>query len=619
MADKAAEFKKQNQSEKEPEMREVDGKKEYLDEETKEWVGKNELKKRQTLRKKAKDAAEKAAKKAATAPKAGAKKEKVADDEELDPSKYTDNRKAFLEAQRAEGKNPYPHKFNRDFTIPHFKEKYDQVKMENGEFKEGEVVSVTGRIMMLRPSGAKLIFIDLVEDQMKVQIFANAANYEGDFEFLHKTLKRGDLIGVKGVPGRTKTGELSIRPTHIEPLSYCMHMLPRAKEGENVLNKDTRYRQRYLDLIMNNPVKKIFETRNKIIDFIRKYLRDMNFVEVETPMMNMIPGGATARPFETFHNELDMKLYMRIAPELYLKMLVVGGMDRVFELGKQFRNEGIDLTHNPEFTTCEFYMAYADYNDLMELTEDMLSKMVYSIHGSYKIKYHPNGQEDKDNIIDIDFTPPFKRMPMMKSLEEVLKVKMPKNTELHTEESRAFFDKLCKDKNVDCSNPRTTSRLIDKLVGEFLESQCKDPCFITDTPTIMSPLAKWHRSEPGLSERFELFCNYHEVINAYTELNDPKVQLAAFQGQAAAKDAGDLEAQHVDMSFVTALEYGLPPTAGWGLGVDRITMLLTDCNNIKEVMLFPAMKPNDASAQKGAGGAQGGSQEACKLFINSAD
>jgi len=194
-------------------------------------------------------------------------------------------------------------------------------------------------------------------------------------------LKRGDIIGVKGVPGRTKTGELSIRPTEIVPLSYCMHMLPRAKEGENVLNKDTRYRQRYLDLIMNNPVKKIFETRNKIIDFIRSYLRGMDFVEVETPMMNMIPGGATARPFETFHNELDMKLFMRIAPELYLKMLVVGGMDRVFEIGKQFRNEGIDMTHNPEFTTCEFYWAYADYEDLMQMTEDMLSKMVYSIHG----------------------------------------------------------------------------------------------------------------------------------------------------------------------------------------------------------------------------------------------
>jgi lysyl-tRNA synthetase class 2 len=211
-------------------------------------------------------------------------------------------------------------------------------------------------------------------------------------------------------------------------------------------------------------------------------------------------------------------------------------------------------------------------------------------------------------------------MPMMKSLEEVLGVKLPKNTELHTEESRIFFDKLCKEKNVDCSNPRTTSRLIDKLVGEFLESQCKDPCFITDTPALMSPLAKWHRSEPGLSERFELFCNYHEVINAYTELNDPKVQLACFQAQAAAKDAGDLEAQHVDMSFVTALEYGLPPTAGWGLGVDRITMLLTDCNNIKEVMLFPAMKPNDAGTQKAAAAATGGAgvQDASKLFVTSA-
>jgi lysyl-tRNA synthetase, class II len=400
---------------------------------------------------------------------------------------------------------------------------------------------------------------------------------------------------VEGNPGKTKTGELSVRPTRIESLSYCLHQLPRAKEGENPLNKDTRYRQRYLDLIMNNHVKNIFKTRNLVIDFVRKYLRDMDFIEVETPMMNMIPGGATARPFETFHNELDMKLYMRIAPELYLKMLIVGGLNRVFEIGKQFRNEGIDLTHNPEFTTCEFYWAYADYNDLMAMTEDMLAKMVYSIRGSYKIQYHPNGQEDKDNVIEIDFTPPFRRIPMMKGLEEALGIKMPKNTELDTEESRIFFDKLCKEKNVECSNPRTTARLIDKLVGEYLESQCKDPCFIIDTPTIMSPLAKWHRSEPGLSERFELFINYHEIINAYTELNDPKVQLAAFQGQAAAKDAGDLEAQHVDSSFVTALEYGLPPTAGWGMGIDRMCMLLTDTNNIKEVMLFPAMKPNDAT------------------------
>jgi len=318
-------------------------------------------------------------------------------------------------------------------------------------------------------------------------------------------------------------------------------------------------------------------------------------------MMNMIPGGATARPFETYHNELEMKLYMRIAPELYLKTLIVGGMNRVFEIGKQFRNEGIDTTHNPEFTTCEFYWAYADYNDLMDVTEDMLSKMCHSIHGDTKIQYHPDGtdtEEGRANTIEIDFTKPFKRIPMMKGLQDALKGKLPKkakwpkNTELDKPESNKFFDDLCKKLDVECSNPRTTARLIDKLVGEFLESKCKNPTFITDTPTIMSPLAKWHRSEPGLSERFELFANYHEIINAYTELNDPKVQLKCFQDQAAAKDAGDLEAQHIDMSYVQALEYGLPPTAGWGLGIDRITMLMTDSNNIKEVMLFPAMKPN---------------------------
>jgi len=280
---------------------------------------------------------------------------------------------------------------------------------------------------------------------------------------------------------------------------------------------------------MNNHVKQIFKTRNLVIDFVRKYLRDMDFTEVETPMMNMIPGGATARPFETFHNELNMKLFMRIAPELYLKMLIVGGLNRVFEIGKQFRNEGIDPTHNPEFTTCEFYWAYADYNDLMAMTEDMLSKMVYSIRGSYKIPYHRELKDGSKELIEIDFTPPFRRIPMMKGLEEAIGVKMPDSDKLFTEESRAFFDKLCAEKEIECKAPRSTARLIDKLVERYLESQCKNPSFITDTPSIMSPLAKWHRSEKGLSERFELFINHSEIINAYTELNDPKVQLAAFQ------------------------------------------------------------------------------------------
>jgi len=347
-------------------------------------------------------------------------------------------------------------------------------------------------------------------------------------------------------------------------------------------------------LILHNPVKKIFQRRNQCIDYLRNYLRNRDFIEVETPMMNMIPGGATARPFETFHNDLNMKLYMRIAPELYLKELIVGGLDRVFEIGKQFRNESIDMTHNPEFTTCELYWAYADYHDLMEMTEDLLSSMVKQLNGSYILKYHPGDDPANPNkVYEIDFTPPFRRIPMMKGLEEALKVKMPSNTELHTEEARAFFDKLCVEHNVECSAPRSTARLIDKLVGEFLESQCVSPGFIIDTPQIMSPLAKWHRSEPGLSERFELFVNKHELVNAYTELNDPKVQYEMFAKQAEAKKGGDDEAQFMDLDYVKALEYGLPPTGGWGIGIDRLAMLLTDTNNIKEVLLFPAMKPDD--------------------------
>lgn len=565
----------------------------HLDEVTGERVSKSELKKRQKQRQKDAEKAEKLAKQQANAQANPTKAPKKKTDDDLTPNQYFEIRSRQIdELRKTHSPNPYPHKFQVSQSLKEFLENYKDLK--RGETLPDVSVSVAGRIHAKRESGSKLKFYVLRGDGVQIQIMAQAQDSTEPFEEAHELIKRGDIIGVVGYPGRTQPkkggeGEISIFATRVQLLTPCLHMLPTDHFGFK--DQEARYRKRYLDLIVNNSTRDRFITRSKIISYIRSFLDNRDFIEVETPMMNVIAGGATAKPFITHHNDLNMDMYMRIAPELFLKELVVGGMDRVYEIGRQFRNEGIDMTHNPEFTTCEFYQAYADVYDLMDMTEMLFSEMVKKITGDYVIKYHPDGPDGKE--LSLDFSRPWKRINMIEELEKVFDVKFPAGDQLHTKETGEFLKSILIKHKLDCPPPLTNARMLDKLVGE-LEDMCFNPTFIFGHPQMMSPLAKYDRSKPGLCERFEVFVATKEICNAYTELNDPFDQRERFEEQARQKDQGDDEAQLVDETFCNALEYGLPPTGGWGCGIDRLAMFLTDSNTIREVLLFPTLKPDDS-------------------------
>lgn len=481
--------------------------------------------------------------------------------------------------------SPYPHKFKVSISLAEFNSKYNH--LETGQELTDVTETIASRIVLIRPHG-KVYFYTLSENLDKLQLMIRSNSYHDAKEFSEiDSFKLGDIVGAEGFPARTKTGELSLVVRKLTLLAPCLFQLPKS----GLKDQDVRYRQRFFDLIVNRKNREIFVTRAKVITKIRDYLDTRGFVEVETPVMWKNAGGATAKPFLTHHNALDLELRLRVAPELFLKMCVVGGLNKVYELGKQFRNEGIDLTHNPEFTSVEFYWAYADYNDLMELTEKLVQEIVMMIKGSLKFGLEYTDDDGKLQNVELDFSSPWRRIDMIEELEKHLGMKLPLMED--TDEVQSLLSGLCDKYKVECTPPKTVARLLDKLVGHFIEPTMINPTFLINHPQVMSPLAKWHRSKPGTVERFELFINGLEYCNAYTELNAPMLQRDLFLEQIKARQNQDEEAMPYDDTFCRALEYGLPPTAGWGLGIDRFVMLLTNQQSIREVLLFPLMKPND--------------------------
>jgi lysyl-tRNA synthetase class 2 len=447
--------------------------------------------------------------------------------------------------------------------------------IEDFDNMEGKFTSIAGRLMSKRGMG-KASFCDIQDRDGRIQIYVRIDGIGEESYEEFKKLDIGDIVGVKGEIFRTHKGEISIKANSFMMLAKSLQPLPEKWHG--LKDTDLRYRQRYVDLIVNPEVRKTFITRSKIIKELRSYLDELGFLEVETPILNAIAGGASAKPFTTHHNSLDMDLYLRIAPELYLKRLIVGGLEKVYEIGRNFRNEGMSVKHNPEFTAFELYEAYKDYNDMMELTENMISRLAINVLGTAKISYQ--GKE-------IDLTPGWKRISVIGAVRDVTGVDF--NTIFSDEDAYTAANKI----GVHVDKGATWGIVLNTIYEEKVEATLIQPTFVFDAPIEISPLTKKKPSDPRLTERFEIIIDGREYGCAYSELNDPTDQIERFVNQMKKREAGDEEANMMDDDFINALEYGMPPTGGMGIGIDRLVMLLTDSYSIRDVLLFPTMKPRD--------------------------
>jgi lysyl-tRNA synthetase class 2 len=493
---------------------------------------------------------------------------------EVDENRLIAERRSKLDALRAEGQ-AYPNDFRKDSTSGVLHRNYDGCEQEQLAEVDQEF-SLAGRMMAKRVMG-KIAFVKLQDRDGDIQLMVQRDGLEEGLFQQFKHWDVGDIIGAKGRIMRTQKGELSIRVSGLRLLTKSLRPLPEKFHG--LTDTEARYRQRYVDLIMNEESRSVFKTRSNIITFIRSFMEapERDFLEVETPMMHPIPGGATARPFVTHHNALDLQMFLRVAPELYLKRLIVGGLGRVYEVNRNFRNEGVSTRHNPEFTMLEFYWAYAEYTDLMDLTESMLAGLTEAVTGGSTVTYQGD---------EINFGGPYERL----TVEESVRRHNPSLADADLWDD-ATLRSACDSLEIHTEKNWGPGKLLTELFDATVEEHLQQPTFITQYPTEVSPLSRRNDENPNVTDRFELFICGREIANGFSELNDPEDQAARFRAQVENKDAGDLEAMHYDADYIRALEYGMPPTAGEGIGIDRLVMIYTDSPSIRDVLLFPYMRP----------------------------